>query len=48
MEIGSAFDDNVDHPIMGREWGCSSGTFSRFACKKRYDVAVALARPYLS
>jgi len=29
MEIGSAFDDIVDHPIMGREWPRSTTTFER-------------------
>jgi hypothetical protein len=48
MEIGPAFDDIVDHPIMGRERAVPAVPFSRFACKKRYYVAFAMARPDLS
>jgi hypothetical protein len=27
MEIGPAFDDIVDHPIMGRKWHASPPSF---------------------
>jgi hypothetical protein len=30
MEFGSAFDDIVDHPIMGREWHVPPRLFLRF------------------
>jgi hypothetical protein len=48
MEIAPAFDDIVDHPIMGREWAAPPVPFSRFACEKRYDVSFALAQPDLA
>jgi hypothetical protein len=40
-EMGSAFDDIVDHPIMGREW--RSTTFSGCVYERRDDVSFAPA-----
>jgi hypothetical protein len=35
MEIGPVFDDNVDHPIMGREWALQPYLF-KVCVQERY------------
>jgi hypothetical protein len=34
MEIGPAFDDIVDHPIMGREWAVPAVPFQGLRVRK--------------
>ncbi|HEY2115263.1 MAG TPA: hypothetical protein VGJ51_09240 [Candidatus Angelobacter sp.] len=48
MKIGSAFDDIVDHPIMGREWHVPPLTFQVCVYERRDDVSFAPAQPELA
>jgi hypothetical protein len=47
MEIGLAFDDIVDHPIMGRKWHVPSRLFKVCVHERKDDVAFAPAQPEL-